>query len=243
MSYILNALRKSEQERQESDVDTVENRIQEKQQTTKKISIGMIALVILNGCFLVYFVWPYTQDEVVAGKSEVLISVKSEIIKEKPALKIEKKIVTTIIDEQPIESSQLSIAEQIKNQKAKKKLVNTAKAEIKQKTQKLEKKFEAIKQQEMSLKQESIVTKVLADKQQNKIPFLSTLDYEFRRKVPDLNVNVYVYAEKKQNRFIMIEMTKYLSGQQIASGMTLKEIRMNSLVVEYKNREFQIKRK
>ena len=75
------------------------------------------------------------------------------------------------------------------------------------------------------------------------IPFLSTLDYHFRRSVPALDINVYVYAEKKQDRFIMLEMTKYFSGQEISSGMTLKEIRINSLVVEYKNRSFQIKRK
>ncbi len=245
MSYILNALRKSEQERQAGNVDTLENRIQDKQQSgTKKTSSGLIALVVLNFIFLVCFVWFYTQDQVAADKTEVLIPVKSATMKEKPALKIEEKLVVIIpaIVEQPLEIPQLSIAEQIKSQKAKRKPVNTAKAEIKPSLQKVEKNIEAIKQLKPSLKQTPDV-KVIVDKQQDNIPFLSTLDYEFRRKVPDIDINVYVYAEKQQNRFIMIEMQKYLSGQQIASGMTLKEIRMNSLVVEYKNREFQIKRK
>jgi len=90
---------------------------------------------------------------------------------------------------------------------------------------------------------ETIADEIIVDKQLNDFPFLSELDYEFRRKVPVIDVNVYVYAEKESERFIMIAMKKYSSGQEIVSGLLLKKIRINSLVVEYKNKVFQIKRK
>jgi hypothetical protein len=41
----------------------------------------------------------------------------------------------------------------------------------------------------------------------------------------------------------MLGMNKYVIGQDISPGMTLKEIRMKSIVVEYKAKVFQLKRK
>lgn len=72
--------------------------------------------------------------------------------------------------------------------------------------------------------------------------WLSALPNEFRRTVPGIKINVYVYLEEKEKRFIMINMVKHVSGQDIGEGMILKEIRMNSLVVEFNNKIFQIKR-
>ena len=74
-------------------------------------------------------------------------------------------------------------------------------------------------------------------------PFLEELSQQFRRSVPTFDINVYVYSEIKQNRFIMIKMRKYVAGEQMDMGMKLKEIRINSLVVEYQNKIFQIKRR
>ncbi len=78
--------------------------------------------------------------------------------------------------------------------------------------------------------------------QENAPPFLSELDYDFRRRVPEIDINVFVYSETEEDRFIMIDMKKYLPGQQIDAGIKLKEIRMNSIVVEYQNRVFQLQR-
>ena len=73
-------------------------------------------------------------------------------------------------------------------------------------------------------------------------PFLSELDYEFRRTVPNIKINVFVYSENKKNRFIMVNMTKLVPGNEIIEGMILNEIRMNSIVVDYRNKIFRINR-
>ena len=78
--------------------------------------------------------------------------------------------------------------------------------------------------------------------EKNDLPFLQNLPFEFRRNIPKLNINVFVYSENPSERFVMIDMVKYTSDQQILPGMDLKEIRDNSLVVTYKNKTFQIKR-
>ena len=76
----------------------------------------------------------------------------------------------------------------------------------------------------------------------NDIPFLSDLSFEFRQSVPKLNINVFVYSQHPEERFVMIDMIKYTPGQQIKDTMVLKEIRPESLVVVYQNQTFQIKR-
>jgi len=57
-----------------------------------------------------------------------------------------------------------------------------------------------------------------------------------------LSINVFVYSEHPEDCFVMIDMVKYKSGQQIKDAMLLKEIRPDSLVIVYQNREFQIER-
>lgn len=74
------------------------------------------------------------------------------------------------------------------------------------------------------------------------IPFLSDLSPKFRRSVPDILINVFIYVEKEENRLIMINTKTYRVGQEISKNMKLKEIRKKSIVVKYKNKTFQIRR-
>jgi general secretion pathway protein B len=74
------------------------------------------------------------------------------------------------------------------------------------------------------------------------IPFLSQLPIEFRQSVPKFKVNVFVYSQHPEERFVMIDMVKYKQGQQINDRFLLKEILPVSLVIVYQNQEFQIER-
>jgi general secretion pathway protein B len=74
------------------------------------------------------------------------------------------------------------------------------------------------------------------------IPFLFELPPEFRHTLPDLKINVFVYSEQPSERFVMIDMVKYTIGQRIKDSIEIKEIRSDSLVLEYNDRAFRIKR-
>ncbi|MGH8548523.1 MAG: general secretion pathway protein GspB, partial [Methylococcales bacterium] len=74
------------------------------------------------------------------------------------------------------------------------------------------------------------------------IPLLAGMPSDFQREVPSLNINVFVYSEIPEERFIVINMSKYLAGQKIDSGPEILEIRPDSLVLEYLGRKFRIKR-
>lgn len=79
-------------------------------------------------------------------------------------------------------------------------------------------------------------------KAENDTPWLEELPASFRRHVPELDINVYVYSERAENRFIMVDMHKYLTGQEIGPGMQLKDILQDGIVVEYRGRRFKIRR-
>ncbi len=265
MSIILNALRKSEQERQVRQPEVLEKKILKKQASVqKKNPIWLISLVILNVFLLTFIFWLFAKEDI----NEDLE--RKTVVAEKPELKNEEK--TKILPVQPVGSiepvkpvttiKQISIAEQLKVNK----ISHDKKGEEKPEPLKenlasndIEETPEPEQQnpQRVESKKEPIITTALVEeppleivteetskevKQENIPPFLSELDYDFRRIVPEIDINVFVYSENKEDRFIMIDMKKYLPGQQLDTGMKLKEIRMNSIVVEYKNRVFQIQR-
>jgi general secretion pathway protein B len=89
---------------------------------------------------------------------------------------------------------------------------------------------------------QSVDKKIEVATEKTAIPFLFELDPEFRRTIPELKINVFVFSEQLAERFVMIDMVKYNVGDRIKDSVVLKEIRSDSLVVEYNHRVFRIKR-
>ena len=85
-------------------------------------------------------------------------------------------------------------------------------------------------------------TQVKPKKAEKEYPLLKTFPYEFKRNVPKLNINVFVYNEDPKQCFVIVDMLKYQTGQLLPGNLKLKEIRQDSLVVDYKKRIFRIKR-
>lgn len=74
------------------------------------------------------------------------------------------------------------------------------------------------------------------------IPLLSEMPRDFQREAPSLNINVFVYSDLPEERFVVINMSKYRTGQKIDSGPEIIEIGPNSLVLEYLGRKFRVER-
>ena len=74
------------------------------------------------------------------------------------------------------------------------------------------------------------------------IPLLSGMPRGFQREVPSFDINVFVYSEDPEERFVIVNMSKYLTGEKIDNGPEIQEIRPDSLVLNYLGRTFQIKR-
>lgn len=241
MSYILNALRKSEQERKSSRAVTLENSILEVQDSTpKKTSVWLIFIVVVNVFLLSYFIWFFSTN----NTEETTTDVEKNILPTKHTADKSQSVSVKQVEK----PRQVSIAEQLKKQQTKVKAIvdkpEKSVPEVK-KIRPLDVKKNQPVSNSITLKKHDTsppINHVKSKEKSNELPFLSELDYKFRRTVPDITINVLVYSKIKSERLIMINMTKFVAGDEIIADMELKEIRMDSIVVDYKNNNFQIPR-
>lgn len=253
MSYILNALRKSEQERQAVEPDTVTTRILSPQpQHPKNLGKLIAALVISNLLVVAYFIWFNQKAPTVAKPDTAAITAPV-----KPAAAPDAKAIASdsgtadpaptpaLTPDVPLEKTP-SIADLVAAKKA-----STPKPQVKP----IIDKKPAVapialpspeEQPETPPAAEPVVEndspKPVAAPEKKGIPFLYEMPSEFRHDVPRLNINVFVYAKAPLERFVMIDMVKYKTGEMIKDGLELKEIRHDSLVLQYRNQTFQIER-
>lgn len=276
MSYILNALKKSEQQRQAVQPETIESKILEQQVAEgRKIPTWVIGLVVVNICFIGFFVWSsLIEGDDSKSQVEATSELKPDPVEIKQPLQVEVPIVNALnknpetdISEH-IEKQQKSIAQLVNKQqqqkrtqavlkkkkpkvslpviktkpKPKVKLADVADKKQGTETIDLPKIADVVPREKIETKIR-IKDVIVKRPKTEKTPYLSELSYDFRRTVPDVDINVFVYSEDETKRFIMINMQKYHEGEQIKEGMDLKGIRRDSLVVEYNGRVFRIKRK
>ena len=73
-------------------------------------------------------------------------------------------------------------------------------------------------------------------------PLLSELPRDFQRELPTLNINVFVYSKVPEDRFVIVNMSRYVAGQKIDDGPQILEIRADSLALNYQGKNFRIQR-
>lgn len=81
-----------------------------------------------------------------------------------------------------------------------------------------------------------------AEKSGEAIPFLQELPREFQRNMPTLAINVYVYADDPADRFVIVNMGKYRTGQRIMDGPLIEAIESDSLILSYQGKKFRLER-
>lgn len=252
MSYILNALRKSEQERLALQPDAVSDRIMVVQPPHRnKISKLMVLLIITNLIVVACFFWFIRKDPVMPVPVDILKTSAPEKIQLKaaseppikliaapePLIKISgpaSQSIAELAASRKMQVSQLPSAKPVEEKKP---------APAKLKPDQINPEGEPKSMVATQAEPVAIVEKNGEEVTENKtIPFLFELPAEFRHTVPALNINVFVYSEQPAQRFVMIDMMKYTVGDRIKESILLKEIRSDSFVVEYNNRTFRIKR-
>ncbi|PPD19339.1 MAG: hypothetical protein CTY24_11105 [Methylobacter sp.] len=69
---------------------------------------------------------------------------------------------------------------------------------------------------------------------------MAELPANIRQNIPRININVFVYTQDPAERFVMINMAKYVKGQQTPENLEIRDIRPDSLVLGYQGRVFQV---
>ncbi|MGX2038710.1 general secretion pathway protein GspB [Methylocaldum sp. MU1018] len=74
------------------------------------------------------------------------------------------------------------------------------------------------------------------------IPFLQAMPVDFQQRAGPVTINVFAYSEQPEERFAIIDMKKYRVGDRTQGGAELLEIRSDSLVLRWEGRKFRVPR-
>ncbi len=243
MSYILNALRKSEQERQAQQPVTVTDRILVNQPPPRhKTSKLIIVLIISNLMAAAAFFWFVNKESAPPLPVDTKKMAVTEKVPVKPA---DRPPVNMNVSPKPVLKKSEPVSKKVipQEQPITKPLADKKPVLAPLKPEEIIPELAPNSIAEIPVEPLKMVEKPAEAATDNKgIPYLSELDPEFRRTVPELKINVFVYSEQPSDRFVMIDMVKYTVGDRIKESFTLKEIRSDSLVVAYNNHIFRIKR-
>ncbi|MGR9045948.1 MAG: general secretion pathway protein GspB [Gammaproteobacteria bacterium] len=255
MSYILKALRKSEQERRNKESETLRQRIAEIPPQSPKRSYGLVPLLMLiNVALLGYFIWDhYRHAPAVVAPNTVPAQAEQQPVKasqlepveivREPDVAVNERAPTQRPVPKPgpqikpmpvvVKKTPQPVPEPLK--KAEPEIEPSPKAED-QSISPLETNPKRIEQAGISVDKPDAAPAVDA------IPYVNELPYEFRTRLPSITINVFVYSEQAADSFVMIDMEKYRVGQLIQGQLELTAIRPDSLVVRYEDRVFKIRR-
>jgi len=74
------------------------------------------------------------------------------------------------------------------------------------------------------------------------LPTIGEIDLSGQPALPDLHLDVHVFAPKPADRFVYIDNRKYREGSALADGLTLERIRRDGVVLNYHGLRFVLPR-
>ncbi len=80
------------------------------------------------------------------------------------------------------------------------------------------------------------------DKPEEVLPSISEINLSGEQTLPDLHLDVHVYATKPAERFVYINMHKYREGATLQEGPTLERIRRDGVVLNFHGLRFVLPR-
>ncbi len=74
------------------------------------------------------------------------------------------------------------------------------------------------------------------------LPSVWELPYATRKDLPAIDLTMHVYADTPADRFVVVKGERHVEGDQIADGVTLKQITADGMVLAFKGQEFTFPR-
>ena len=288
MSYLLDALRKSEHERRIGQVPTLEPEpITKEPPRRNHWLIGVIASLVINNSGMLYYVFfsepdnsrhkdtPAVENADVSAANEVVKPtrhaettepspvVKPSVATERPATGAPRSIADMIAAKEKQKTAGVQqLVRKVRKPKApaakpdypttragSPRTEDSVTVPVKKKsparaatTKKTEDKKRA-PAEIVALRSPPPPTPAGSTRQPaGSIPLLRKLPSAFRRKVPTMTINVFVYSERVKERFVIINMAKYRTGDKIENGPVLESIRPDSLVLRLEGQRFRVER-
>ncbi len=76
----------------------------------------------------------------------------------------------------------------------------------------------------------------------NTLPLYFQLPYGLRKDLPGIKISMHVYAPEPAQRFVIINGARQIEGDALNTELTLREIRPNEIVLEFRGQKFIVPR-
>jgi len=74
------------------------------------------------------------------------------------------------------------------------------------------------------------------------IKFLRAMPAEFQRELPDLRVTIHIYAPQQSDRILYVNDRQYRAGEQVRDGVAVEEIVPDGVVLTFRGQRFKLPR-
>ena len=228
MSYILDALRKSETERRQGKVPDLGHQVQlihrPKKKTVSPIAWLSLALVVNAGVLAVLF-WPQASPEVAVPASTQPASVVSE---ETPPTGVEAQTVPAEVSEPVPEADSSPVKAQADEPLAESGSVASNESPRERPT--------IIVPAAEATRDNSVLR---APAPAGRVPHLVELPLSFQKSVPDLTFNSHIYASDPFASRVMIN-SNYLRRGDSFSGLRVESITQDGVVLSKQGQRFRV---
>lgn len=221
MSTILDALKKSEQERELGQVPNLKTASYPVQ--VRKNNFGswlvLLTLFCLSGGLSYYYYSTQTPSPVFEQPVEEPSLAEATPVQGKEETKSQEKSA-------PIEIKEYIDIEDIK---------------MDQRPTRVQQKSEDVVVMSSPPKTEQVPNVVLEESVADvDVPVLEALPLSLRQQIPPLSLDVHVYAEQPENRFIMLNKRHYSEGEETREGLVLEAVEPEGAILSIKGQRFRL---
>jgi len=260
MSYILDALKKSEKERKRGsvpDIMTVQD-IQMPGAKKRPLWILLILVVLLLNAAVLIWVSPWklkkpqtfldsTSDKQINAKSQKTYSHElSKTENNKVSTNQEGKTKKAQVTDTKISSDKKNVLQQAKKVSA----GNDVRKEIKEKNKAMPETKITREASSITPRNKEEASDVASGAKPdddhlplplpNKIYYMSELPQSLQQKLPAFAISTFLYSEDPDSRSVRINGQMMREGQYLSAGLKLEEIIQNGMIFSYQNYRFQV---
>ncbi len=221
MSYILDALKKSQRERDLGSIPTIQSMDHVESNAHSQRPLWLIGGTIgVATLALAYALFTPEQKVAVAPQPSVVTLTQEQ--RESTALNGQK-----VVAEQQTVAVPTPLPEETVLQELAVEDVATPPPEIKLST---------------TAPAPSAAESTVAGQDEEYIPLLKEIEYKFAGSAPRLHIDVHVYSAKATERFVLINMQRYREGENTANGAKLEAITSEGVIMRYNGVRFRLER-
>lgn len=244
MSYILQALKKSEQERQQGDIPDLNSHhgvVELDEYPVASVARGrwfwvylllFILGMILGGCLL-FLSWQRPVVSAATAQKSVIVPVAPAVVEE-PEMHVAEPVVEPAVVEVPVKRPTAVAIMPLPTQTVAEPVTNTDNKAA-QPT-----KVNVTTAVSTVTAQTKPATATSAVKAAEPVPYLTELDDAFQQQVPTLRFSTHIYTPKARLRIVEINGQRYAENAMIAPGLRLLHITPKGVVLQLKGQSFQL---